>query len=130
MSLFFFFKASMSIENRNLSRFLQYITNVANQKELFGEGFEGDKTFPLIILLAKWVYQLVRGRLFLVTNTWPVLVLFSIPSLGWFACIWKGLEVQMGGKYDGGTNAICWNVDIIANEKLTRHINFWPPLTG
>ncbi len=30
----------------------------------------------------------------------------------------------MGAKYDGGTNAICWNVDIIANEKLTRHINF------
>jgi hypothetical protein len=25
----------------------------------------------------------------------------------------------MGAKYDGGTNAICWNVDIIANEKLT-----------
>ena len=34
----------------------------------------------------------------------------------------------MGAKYDGGTNAICWNVDIIANEKLTRHINFCPPL--
>ncbi len=33
--------------------------NVANQKELFGEGFKGDKTFLLIILLAKWVYQLV-----------------------------------------------------------------------
>jgi hypothetical protein len=32
---------------------------VANQKELFGEGFKGDKTFLLIILLAKWVYQLV-----------------------------------------------------------------------
>jgi hypothetical protein len=32
----------------------------------------------------------------------------------------------MGAKYDGGTNAICWNVDIIANEKLTRHINFCP----
>jgi hypothetical protein len=26
---------------------------------LTGEGFKGDKTFPLIILLAKWVYQLV-----------------------------------------------------------------------
>jgi hypothetical protein len=49
----------MSIENMNLSRFLQYITNVANQKEFFGEGFKGDKNFPLIILLAKWVYQLV-----------------------------------------------------------------------
>ncbi len=72
----------MSIENKNLSRFLQYITNVANQKEFFGEGFKGDKTFPLIILLAKWVYQLVWGRLFLVTNTWPVLVLLSIPGLG------------------------------------------------
>jgi hypothetical protein len=36
----------------------------------------------------------------------------------------------MGAKYDGGTNAICWNVDIITNEKLTRHINFCPPLTG
>jgi hypothetical protein len=33
---------------------------VANQKEFFGEGFKGDKTFPLIIFLAKWVYQLVR----------------------------------------------------------------------
>jgi hypothetical protein len=33
----------------------------------------------------------------------------------------------MGAKYDGGTNAICWNVDIIANEKLTRHINVPPP---
>jgi hypothetical protein len=33
----------------------------------------------------------------------------------------------MGAKYDGGTNAICWNVDIIANEKLTHHINFCPP---
>jgi hypothetical protein len=32
---------------------------VANQKEFFGECFKGDKTFPLIILLAKWVYQLV-----------------------------------------------------------------------
>jgi hypothetical protein len=32
---------------------------VANQKEFFGEGFKGDKTFLLIILLAKWVYQLV-----------------------------------------------------------------------
>jgi len=31
---------------------------VANQKEFFGECFKGDKTFPLIILLAKWVYQL------------------------------------------------------------------------
>jgi hypothetical protein len=36
----------------------------------------------------------------------------------------------MGAKYDGGTNAICWNVDIIANEKLTRHINFCPLLAG
>ncbi len=34
----------------------------------------------------------------------------------------------MGAKYDGGTNAICWNVDIIANEKLTSHINFCPPV--
>ncbi len=34
----------------------------------------------------------------------------------------------MGAKYDGGTNAICWNVDIITNEKLTRHINFCPPV--
>ncbi len=25
----------------------------------------------------------------------------------------KGLEVRMGAKYDGGTNAICWNVDWI-----------------
>ncbi len=32
---------------------------MANQKEFFGEGFKGDKTFLLIILLAKWVYQLV-----------------------------------------------------------------------
>jgi hypothetical protein len=32
---------------------------VTNQKEFFGEGFKGDKTFLLIILLAKWVYQLV-----------------------------------------------------------------------
>jgi len=32
---------------------------VANQKEFFEECFKGDKTFPLIILLAKWVYQLV-----------------------------------------------------------------------
>jgi hypothetical protein len=32
---------------------------VANQKELFGEGFKGDKTFILIILLAKQVYQLI-----------------------------------------------------------------------
>jgi hypothetical protein len=32
---------------------------VANQKEFFGEGFKGDKTFILIILLANWVYQLV-----------------------------------------------------------------------
>jgi hypothetical protein len=31
---------------------------VANQKEFFGEGFKGDKTFLLIILLAKWVYPL------------------------------------------------------------------------
>jgi hypothetical protein len=70
----------------------------------------------------------IWGRLFLVTDTWPVLVLFSIPGLKvWSACIWKGLEVRMGAKYDGGTNAICWNVDIIANEKLTRHINFCPP---
>jgi hypothetical protein len=29
---------------------------VAYQKEFFGEGFKGDKTFFLIILLAKWVY--------------------------------------------------------------------------
>jgi hypothetical protein len=29
---------------------------VGNQKEFFGEGFKGDKTFLLIILLAKWVY--------------------------------------------------------------------------
>jgi hypothetical protein len=71
----------------------------------------------------------IWGRLFLVTDTWPVLVLFSIPCLKvWSVCIWKGLEVRMGAKYDGGTNAICWNVDIIANEKLTRHINFLPPL--
>jgi hypothetical protein len=27
---------------------------VANQKEFFGEAFKGDKTFLLIILLAKW----------------------------------------------------------------------------
>jgi hypothetical protein len=33
---------------------------VANQKELFGEGFKGDKTFLLIILLAKWVYILMK----------------------------------------------------------------------
>ncbi len=33
--------------------------NVANQKEFFGEGFKGDKTFLLIILLPKWNYQLV-----------------------------------------------------------------------
>jgi hypothetical protein len=26
---------------------------------LWGEGFKGDKTFILIILQAKWVYQLV-----------------------------------------------------------------------
>ncbi len=32
---------------------------VANQKEFFGEGFKGDKTFIFIILLAKKVYQLV-----------------------------------------------------------------------
>jgi hypothetical protein len=29
---------------------------VANHKEFFGEGFKGDKTFLLIILLAKWVH--------------------------------------------------------------------------
>jgi hypothetical protein len=33
---------------------------VANPKEFFGEGFKGDKTFLLIILLAKWVYILVK----------------------------------------------------------------------
>jgi hypothetical protein len=32
---------------------------VANQKEFFGEDFKGDKTFILIILLAKWVYIFV-----------------------------------------------------------------------
>ncbi len=76
------------------------------------------------------IYNQYGVDYFLVTDTWPVLVLFSIPGLGWFACIWKGLEVRMGAKYDGGTNAICWNVDIIANEKLTRHINFCPLLAG
>jgi hypothetical protein len=70
----------------------------------------------------------IWGRLFLVTDTWPVLVLFSTPSLQvWSACIRKGLKVRKGAKYDGRTNAICWNVDIIANEKLTCHINFCPP---
>jgi hypothetical protein len=29
---------------------------------LTGEGFKGDKTFPLIMLLAKWVYQLEREK--------------------------------------------------------------------
>jgi hypothetical protein len=32
---------------------------VAKQKEFFGEGFKGEKTVLLIILLAKWVYLLV-----------------------------------------------------------------------
>jgi hypothetical protein len=34
---------------------------VDNEKEFFGKGFQSDKTFLQIILLAKWVYyQLVK----------------------------------------------------------------------
>jgi hypothetical protein len=43
-------------------RKLIFFPLVANQKELFGEGFKGDKTFLLIILLAQWVYCCLRSN--------------------------------------------------------------------
>jgi hypothetical protein len=41
---------------------------VASQKEFFKEGFKGDKTFLLIILLAKWVYKLAYIKKYLKTK--------------------------------------------------------------
>jgi hypothetical protein len=39
-----------------------FVPKCANQKEFFWEGFKGDKTFLLIILLTKWVYQLYKYK--------------------------------------------------------------------
>jgi hypothetical protein len=65
---------------------------------LTGDGFKGDKTFPLIILLAKWVYQLVYSY-----KEIGVSVLMQLFLIGWSPPLPTSIEApaKVSGWWDG-----------------------------